>query len=104
MTALPSAVPQRRLDRIPYFEPVIVLSPVNMRTQAVDLGWGGIGLRSSQRLDVGTPIEMNCFIGEISGTVTWCKSLGSGFRIGAKFTRFDPEMLEQIPALKWAKR
>ncbi|MFI5338005.1 MAG: PilZ domain-containing protein [Opitutales bacterium] len=98
----PTSQPHRHHERVPFFEPVRIRKPLAMITQATDLGLGGIGLRSPKGLDLGTQVEMDSFAGQAVfwGKISWCKSLGSGFRIGAEFTQVDLEVLARIRDLR----
>ena len=106
ITSLPKAPIQRHYERVPYFEPVHIRKPVPLITQAVDLGLGGIGLRSPLHLDLGTEIEMESHAGQAVfwAKISWCRSLGSGFKIGAEFTQVDLNLLAQIMRGRNGKR
>jgi hypothetical protein len=92
----------QRKTRVPFFEPVQIRKPVPILTQGVDLGSGGVGLRSTVAIPVDTAIELELFGGRaiFLGTVRWCSPLGSGFRIGVEFARDDATLIEQVHALR----
>jgi PilZ domain len=106
ITSLPKPPIQRHHERVPYFEPVHILRPQPVITQAVDLCLGGIGLRSPLKLELGTEIEMESHAGQAVfwGKISWCRSLGSGFKIGAEFTHVDLNLLTQILHGRTGKR
>jgi PilZ domain len=94
----------RASTRAPFFEPVQIRKPVSVLTQGVDLGVGGIGLRSTVEIATGTAVELALFGGRVIflGTVRWCQPLGSGFRIGVKFSHEDAALIAQVHAIRSA--
>ena len=96
---------QRRAARIPFFEPVQIRKPVSILTQGVDLGPGGIGLRSSVTLAEGTAVELDLFGGRaiFLGTVRWVQAVGSGFRLGVEFSREDASLIALVQARSQAR-
>jgi hypothetical protein len=89
-----------RAARIPFPEPVQIRKPIQATTQGVDLGPGGIGLRSPVQLAIGTAVELELFGGRaiFLGTVRWVQPLGSGFRIGVQFPQEDASLIAQVHA------
>ena len=92
----------RRTTRVPFFEAVQIRKPEPTLTQGVDLGAGGIGLRSGVAFPIDTKVELELFGGRaiFLGTVRWCSPLGSGYRIGIEFTREDASLIEQVHAMR----
>jgi hypothetical protein len=106
MAAPHPPVPYRRhAARIPFAEPVQLRKPVSALTQGVDLGPGGIGVRSPVELARGTAVELELFGGRaiFLGTVRWVQPVGDGFRIGVEFSREDASLIAQVQALRGAK-
>ncbi len=97
---------QRRAERIPFLEPVQIRKPAALRAQGVDLGQGGIGLRTTEPLPVGAAVELELFGGRaiFLGSVRWCQPLGSGFRIGVEFSAGDTSLIARVQALRAADK
>ena len=97
---------KRRAERIPFFEPVQIRKPIRALTQGVDLGPGGIGLRSAVALAEGTAVELELFGGRaiFLGTVRWLQPVGSGFRIGVEFSREDASLIALVQSRSQARR
>jgi hypothetical protein len=91
----------RRTARNTFFEPVKIRKPEEMLTQGVDLGSGGMGLRATKALAVGTAVELELFGGRaiFLGTVRWCQPIGSGFRIGIQFREEDTPVVALVLAM-----
>jgi hypothetical protein len=96
----------RRAERIPFSESVQIRKPFSMQAQGVDLGKGGIGLAVAERIDIGTPVELDLFGGRVIffGNVCWSTPSAGGYRIGIQFCEEDASLIARIQALLAVQR
>lgn len=87
----------RRHGRRAYGGVVVRLTPHPKECGALDLSSGGVGLLSSERLELGQVVHL-AFMGRtvsVRGVVSHVRPMASGdWRIGISFLRDEPELAE----------
>jgi hypothetical protein len=99
MTAAnPPEASQRRADRLAIFVTVRIVAPVEALTQSIDIGPGGVGLRSGVSLASETRVVLEFFGGSVAveGVVRWCQAVGSGFRLGIQFEGDQSALIRRL--------